>query len=139
MADKTKQIGVDTEAVDPAAAAAALEEQAKAEPDDGSYTHTFKRPFTYQGSTFEKLTFDWDSLTGDDHVAIENEILMRGKTLVTPEFSSEFLRGMAIRACTERNADGFRVVNTDVMKAMPIRDFQIICKRARSFLLRAGL
>lgn len=116
-----------------------MEILAKAEPDDGSYTHTFKTPFFYQGSTFEKLTFDWDSLTGDDYIAIENELLRRGKTLVTPEFSSEFLLGMAVRACTQRSEDGFRVLNADTMKAMPLREFRTICGRARAFLLRVGL
>lgn len=113
-----------------------VENQAQDEPDEGSYTHTFKRPFTYQGVTIETLTFDWDALTGEDHVAIENELVMRGKTLVVPEFTGEFLYGMAVRACVDRTPDGFRVLDRSAMKAMPLRDFQAICKKARSFLLR---
>ena len=123
---------------DAAAEAAALEEQAQAEPDEGSYTHIFKHPFTYQGVAIEKLTFDWYALTGEDHIAIENEMLMRGMTLVVPEFTGEFLCGMAVRACTERGPNGFRVLDQETMKALPMRDFQTICKKARSFLLRAG-
>lgn len=65
--------------------------------------------------------------------------MRRGKTLVTPEFTGEFLCGMAVRACTGRTQDGFRILNADAMKAMPLRDFQVICKKARDFLLRAGL
>ncbi len=122
----------------PAVEAAALESEAKAERDNSIYTHTFKHPFSYQGVTIEKLTFDWGKLTGEDHLAIENELLLRGKTLVTPEFTGEFLCGMATRACTERNGDGFRILNMEVLKALPMRDFQTICKKARAFLLRAG-
>lgn len=116
-----------------------MEIQAKTEPNDGSYTHTFKRPYTYQGTTLEELTFDWDSLTGNDYIAIENELLRRGKTLVTPEFTIEFLCGMAVRACTRRSEEGFRVLSVDMMGSMPMREFRTICNRARSFLLRAGL
>lgn len=123
---------------DSAAEAVALEDTARAEQDSGVYTHTFKRPFSHQGITIERLTFDWGKLTGEDHLAIENELLLRGKTLVTPEFTGEFLCGMATRACTDRNGDGFRILNMEVLKALPMRDFQTICKKARAFLLRAG-
>ena len=118
--------------------AAAVESAAKAEQDKGVYTHKFNPAFTFQGITHESLTFNWGSLTGADHLAIENELLMRGKTLITPEFTGEFLCGMAVRACTDRTPDGFRVLDQDAMKALPLRDFQTICKRARAFLLRAG-
>ncbi len=121
-----------------AEAAAKLEEAAAKEPDITNYIHTFKKPFIYQGHTYETLTFNWGALTGNDHLEIESELLMRGKTLVSPEFSGDFLCRMAARACTERDADGFRTVSADTLKAMPMREFQMICKRARSFLLRAG-
>ena len=122
---------------DPAAQAAALETAAKAKEGGDTYTHILKHPFTCRGAAIEELTIDWGSLTGADHLAIENELLMRGKTLVTPEFTGEFLCGMAIRACTDRTPDGFRVLDLDTMKKLPLRDFQTICKRARTFLLRA--
>ena len=122
-----------------AAEAVALENAVKAEQDTRIYTHIFKRPFSYQGTTHESLTFDWGALTGADHLAIETELLMRGKTLIAPEFTGEFLCGMAIRACIDRTPDGFRTLNQDTMKALPLRDFQTICKKARAFLLRAEL
>ena len=115
-----------------------MENQAKAEPDIGTYVHTFKNPVNYQGTVIEELTFNWGKLTGSDHIEIENELLMRGKTLVTPEFSCDFLWAMAIRACTKLDKNGVRVLRTDASKSIPIRDFQVICKKARSFLLRAG-
>ena len=119
-------------------AAVEAEREANAEPDIGTYTHTFKNPVNYQGTIIEELTFDWGKLTGADHLEIENELLMRGKTLVTPEFSCDFLWRMATRACTMRDDNGVRVLRPDSSKFVPIRDFQVICKRARSFLLRAG-
>ena len=115
-----------------------LEIQAKAEPDVGTYVHTFKNPVNYQGTVIDELTFDWGKLTGADHIEIENELLMRGKTLVTPEFSCDFLWGMAVRDCTKRDENGVCVLRRDALNSIPIRDFQVICKKARSFLLRAG-
>lgn len=119
-------------------AAIAAEREAKAEQDIGTYVHTFRTPVNYQGTVIEELTFDWGKLTGADHLEIENELLMRGKTLVTPEFSCDFLWSMATRACTLRDENGVRVLRPDSSKSVAIRDFQVICKKARSFLLRAG-
>ncbi len=114
------------------------ENTAKKEQDTSIYTHTFATPFECRGTSYEQLTFDFGRLTGADHLEIENELLMRGKTLVIPEYTGEFLLGMAVRACTERRPDGKHVLDIMAFKAMPMRDFQVICKRARSFLLRAG-
>ena len=122
-------------------AAKAAEEAVKAaggNVDIGTYTHTFKRPFSYNGNTFDSMTFDFDALTGNDSLAIENEMLAHGKTLVLPAYTGEYLTGMAARACTERSADGKRIVGTDTIRALPLGDFQAICGRARTFLLRAG-
>ena len=125
---------------DMAKVAETIEEQAKAAGvGTGAYTHIFRKPFSYEGRTYEELTFDWESLTGNDSLAIENEVVARGKTLVVPAYTGEYLVGMAARACTERSEDGRRVIGTDVIRAMPLGDFQKICNRARNFLLRAGL
>ena len=76
------------------------------------------------------MTFDWGNLTGADYLAVENEMLAQGKTLVTPEFSGDFLAGMAVRACTCK-------LNVQTLKKMPLRDFRAILGKARTFLLRA--
>lgn len=127
------------EEFDPAAQAAEAENTAKKEPDPDSYTHSFKQPILHKGAAIEQLTFDWGSLTGADHLAIETEMLRHGKTLVTPAFTGDFLCGMAARACTLRDKDGFRVLSGELLQSLPIRDFQAICQSARAFLLRAGL
>ena len=36
-----------------------MENQAKAEPDIGTYVHTFKNPVNYQGTVIEELIFNW--------------------------------------------------------------------------------
>lgn len=125
--EKKKQV---SELEEMAQDAETLEQKAKQETDITTYTHRFKEPFTWEGRTYEELTFDWGKLTGEDYMAVENEMLAHGKTLVTPEFTGDFLAGMAARAC----ANG---LNVQTLKKMPLRDFRAILGRARSFLLRA--
>lgn len=122
-------------------AARAAEAQAKAaqsEPDVGSYTHTFVTPFSYEGETYEKLTFHWDSLAGKDSLEIERDLRSKGITVVVAEYTLEYLASMAARACTYRNADGKRTVSVFTLQALPLRDFRMICAQARRFLQRAG-
>ena len=136
--DRIGTVDTDKNAETAAAEATTAENMAKTEEDISTYTHTFSPPFPFQGVPHETLTFNWGALTGADHLAIENELLFRGKTLVTPEFTGDFLCGMAVRACVDRNPDGLRTLDQDGMKSLPMRDFQKICKKARAFLLRAG-
>ncbi len=117
--------------------AAKLEAEVLSAPDKSVYTHEFKRPFTYNGKNYARLTFDWDGLTARDSLAVEKEMRNAGITLVVPAFTGEYLAGMAIRACTRRDEDGNRVIDGDALRAMPMRDFLAICNQARNFLLHA--
>lgn len=133
---KEKMLDMEDVAQD-AAAAEQEAEEARREPETGSYTHTFKNPFRWKEHTFEALTFDWTALKGRDHLEIEQEILMKGRTLVSPAFTGDFLAGMAARACTDRDEKGKRVIDGQAILDMPMADFQAITRKARGFLLRA--
>ncbi len=93
-----------------------------------TYVHQLRRPFEYEGKTYETLTFDWGSLTGDDSLAIEAEMQAMGKPVIVPTFSGEYLIRMAARACTPR-------LGSDVLGKMPISEYNRIRSKARSFLL----
>ncbi|NBH78109.1 hypothetical protein D3Z52_07965 [Clostridiaceae bacterium] len=134
---KEKELNLKTVQED-AAEAERVAEEAKQEQDAGSYTHTFKTPFQWKGRTFESLTFDWTVLKGKDHLEIEQELLAKGRTLVSPAFTGDFLAGMAARACTERDENGKRVIDGQAVVEMDMADFQAITRKARGFLLRAG-
>ena len=71
-------------------------------------------------------------------MAIERELRGVNVTVVLAEFTPEYLAAMAARACTYRNTDGFRTVNTELLYALPLREFRQICSAARRFLLRSG-
>lgn len=96
-----------------------------------TYVHRLGEPFTYEGNTWEKLTFHFGNLTGRDSLTIENEMALEGKTLIAAEFSGEFLVRMASRASAEK-------LHPKVLLALPLADYTKITGRARSFLLRSG-
>ena len=91
------------EELDDAALAGEQEAAAKAEPDTRVYIFHPDKPLEWEGRTYESLTFQWDGLTGRDHLEIESELLMRGRTLVVPEYTGDYLCGMAARAAVERS------------------------------------
>ena len=134
MSDEKKT----TTITDAAAQAEQLEKEAQAQKGLYTYTHVFPEPFTYQGMTYEKLTFNWKTLSGKDSAAIERELLNRNVTTVVAEFTPEYLTAMAARVCTYRNADGFRTITADALYELPLPEFRAICLAARSFLLRSG-
>ena len=109
----------------------AMEAEALAVEDFTTYTHTFQTPFTYEGKTWESMTFDFGKLTGKDYMRIEDEMSKRGKMLVAAEFSGDFLARMAVRACTEK-------LPLNVLAALPLMAYAKIMGRARTFLLRSG-
>ncbi len=104
-------------------------------PDPGTYTHRLKKPFTFDGKTVEEMHFDFDSLTGADTLAISAEMNRRFKNLVLPHLSWEFMTLMAVRACTDRDGKGIRLVNEKLLQALPMRDYNTIVGKVRDFLL----
>ncbi|MCI8921124.1 MAG: phage tail assembly protein [Acutalibacter sp.] len=103
--------------------------------DPGTYTHRLKKPFTFDGKTVEEMHFDFDSLTGADTLAISAEMNRRFKNLVLPHLSWEFMTLMAVRACTDRDEKGIRLVNEKLLQALPMRDYNTIVGKVRDFLL----
>lgn len=115
-----------------AGAAEAVVAEAVNEPvqaDAGVYTHTFKKPFEYAGETYTTLTFDFEKMTGRDMVSIETEMQMNNEYCLAPEVSRSFQAKMAAKAAG---------IGSDVLDAMPIKDFNRITNAARSFLIDTG-
>ena len=93
-----------------------------------AYVHRFKKPFEYQGKTYDKLTFDFEKLTGSDSLDVENELAARGVMVMVPTFSGPYLIRIAARACTEK-------IGSDALEQMRIADYNRIRSKARNFLL----
>lgn len=120
--------------------ASALEKAVLAEAKRNNWkscSHVFGEPFYFQGQTFERLDFDWARLTGRDSLAIEEEILIRKrKTVVDAKYSTDYLCGMAVYACTSKSVEG-KPFNVFAMEALPLGVFRKICESARNFLIIA--
>lgn len=97
----------------------------------GIFTHKFTKPFTYEGRTYEELTFDLEQLTGRDSKLIENELRATGHIVLVPAFDSDYLIRVCARACTEK-------VGWDALEAMPISDYNTIKNKVRNFITRSA-
>lgn len=100
-----------------------------AEGGTGVYKHVFKKPFEYAGRTYTELTFNFERLTGRDMVAIETEMQANSEYALASEISLNFQGKLAAKAAG---------IGSDVMEAMPLKDFNKITNAARSFLLDSG-
>ncbi len=101
----------------------------EAESSTDTYVHKLKKPLIYDDKTYTELTFEWDTLTGNDALSIEIEMQQLGKPLIVPTFSGEYLIRVAARACTVP-------IGSDAFLKMPIADYNRIRSAARSFLLK---
>lgn len=109
----------------------------------GGYVHKFRKPFTYMGNTYEKLTFDFEKLTGKDMLSIGQELQLLRINLSNPTLNLDFQTRVAVRACTERkeSPDGKeqRALDVTALQTMPAFDFHCVTGMARNFLMSADL
>lgn len=93
------------------------------------YVHKFAEPFTYEGKKYVSLNFYFKRLTGNDMIAVENEMLANSEYAIDPLMSRNFQSKLASRASG---------VGSDVIAALPIREFNIITNAVRNFLIDLG-
>lgn len=109
----------------------------------GGYVHKFRKPFTYMGNTYEKMTFNFENLTGKDMLSIGQELQLLRLQVSNPTLNLEFQTRVAVRACTERITSPAgkeqRVLDVTALQTMPAFDFHCITGMARNFLMSADL
>ena len=93
----------------------------------GVYIHKFKNPFKYEEKTYKTLKFYFDRLTGKDMINVETEMQDKGEYAMSPEYSRIFQAMLASKASG---------VSYDVLKKMPLGEFNRITNVARNFLLK---
>lgn len=89
----------------------------------------FKEPFSFQGKTYEKLTFDFGKLTLNDSLAVEDELAQLGKGSLMPEWNSQYLVRIAAKACTDK-------IGSDALMALPLPEGRRILNQTRNFIRR---
>lgn len=105
----------------------AIENEAKNEPDN--FTLTLEPALVFEGKTYTKLEFNFNTLTGADFINISNELAARNRLMISPTFSPEFISIMCAKACTI-------TIGADLLQAMPLRQFNRLWTAGRNFLLR---
>ena len=98
--------------------------------DTGVVTVILSRPLEYEGKTYKELSFDFDSLTGADDLAIEKECQASGSSVFVPALSGDYLIRMCARASVEK-------IGHDALLFVSLKDSSRIKTEARNFLLRS--
>lgn len=96
---------------------------------DGAYVLTLEKPYTYEDKTYEKMVFDFESLTGVDLISIETEMSAMGEFAIAPEISLAFLYRLAAKAAR---------IGSDVILHLPFREFGKVKNSAQNFLIGTG-
>ena len=104
--------------------------QAEAENSTNLFVYKFPKPWTWEGKTYESLTFDYEKCKGKDLLAVANELKSLGRPVVVKAMDDEFCIRLAARMCTE-------TIGVDVILEMPGKAFDVIEGSARRFLLRS--
>lgn len=110
---------------------AVAEKQDEATANDGIFMLHLAKPLDHEGKSYTDLTFDFDSLSGNDSLAIERELQMLGHTVIVANFDSEYLIRVCVKACTEK-------LGIDALGKLGIRDFNRLRNTVRGFLSRKG-
>lgn len=95
------------------------------EGNSGVYSHEFKKPFEYEGQKYKTINFNFEQLTGADFIAVENEMTSNSEFAIDPTMSRSYLSKLASRASG---------IPSNVIEAMPARDFKKITDAVRNFL-----
>lgn len=90
-----------------------------------------RKPVPYNNITLENLEFDYDDLTGKDCMAVEAEMATKGKTVIAPAFSSEFLLRISAKACTNEKIGYDAFMQMNALDCNKIRSF------ARNFFMKS--
>ena len=104
----------------------------EAENSRSHLTVQLPKPFEWEGETYAKLAFDFDTLTGKDSLDIEREMRAKNIPLISPAFSGEYLIRVAVRACEAP-------IGMDALLALPLPVFNRIRTSVSAFLARSEI
>lgn len=105
------------------------EEQVRAEESAHGadvYVHKFKKPFTWEGKTYEELKFDFGGLTAADMEDVEDEMAADNRYAIIPEYSTAYVMRLAAKAAK---------VHISLLEHLPLYDGNVIRRKARAFFM----
>lgn len=84
-----------------------------------------KKAIIHKGNEINTLDFDLDSLTGNDLIDVEEQILKTGNPIQSTDFSRVYLITVAARALH---------MPVEILRQMCARDFARVVNEVRNFL-----
>lgn len=122
---KETEMNIEAQVADTEAQAVELEEKKE---QNGIITYKLKKPFTWEGKTYEEINMDFGSVSGKDMDNIEKQILMtEGSLSVSPEFTSSYMFKLAARAAG---------IHHSVIENMSFEDAYRIKAITRNFIIK---
>lgn len=88
--------------------------------------YKLSKPMKWMKTTYTELDLDFESLTGKDFEAIDDELAGLGIIIATPQINHRYQRMLAARAAKVPN---------DMLENLPARDYNKVTVAARNFLL----
>ena len=87
--------------------------------------HKFRKPYSFDGDSFEKIDLDLDALTGDDMLTAEREFTAAGGFGAMMETSKGYLAILAAKAAK---------VPAEFINGLPAKEFSKITLAVQTFL-----
>lgn len=88
-------------------------------------TMTLSKTAEYENETYETIEMDFGGLTGRDIEAVEDEVSAAENIRFSPSISKRYQRYLAAKAAG---------VPSEMVKALPMRDYNMMVEAARYFL-----
>ena len=95
------------------------------EAEEGVYVFEFGKPFSWCGEEYKEIVFNFNDMTGADMIDIEQEMNDQSEFALQPELSPAYCARLAAKAAH---------VDVELIKKLPLRDFNKIKNCARNFL-----
>lgn len=98
----------------------------KKKENNNIFNYELKKSIEFEGKEYSKLSLDFGKLTGNDAIAIEEELEAQNIYIMAPETSRAYQARMAARAGN---------ISFEVLEKLSFQDFNRITNAARNFLV----
>lgn len=103
-----------------------------AEEESTEKVYTFKKPIEYNGKKYTTLTYDLESLTGQDSMDVEAELVrLRKGIVIEGSLNTDYIIRIFCKACKEK-------IGADAFQYMSLKDYNRIKTLTRNFLMESG-
>lgn len=102
---------------------------AEAEKKHSENFHKFKKPFVFEGKTFDGIELDFSPLTGADMIESAKQFNAKGNFAVLPAYDVGFCAILAAKAAGKP---------AQFIESLPLDEFSQVTGKVTRFLTQAG-